>query len=164
MCVIVLYSIVLYCTVLYGPVLHCITMPTVINPLAVQQQQQQQKQWRWRRQQQQQFPHKAQGHASTVTGQQQAPHLLLNTVTHSLPSVTHTTWGGRKNWSKERCDEGYSNCLCHLHCDDIRIICLEELSYTVCLDIQVANANCFTLWQNYTCMLRQWTPSEIHNL
>ena len=30
----------------------------------------------------------AQGLASTITGQQQAPHLLLNTITHSLPTVT----------------------------------------------------------------------------
>jgi hypothetical protein len=36
-----------------------------------------------------QFTHKAQGNASTVTGQLKAPHLLLNTITHSLPSVTH---------------------------------------------------------------------------
>jgi hypothetical protein len=51
----------------------------------MKQQQQQLQQWR----RPQQFAHKAQGHASTVTRQQQAPHLLLNTITHSLPSVTH---------------------------------------------------------------------------
>jgi len=91
-----------------------------------------------------QITHKAQGHASTVTGQQQDPHLLLHKVNHSLPSVTHTRWGGRKTCSKESGDKGYPNCLGHLHCDDRRI-CLEELSCTVCLDTQLATANCFTL-------------------
>jgi hypothetical protein len=35
MCVIVLYCIVLYFTVLYCPVLHCGTLPTYMNPFAV---------------------------------------------------------------------------------------------------------------------------------
>ena len=35
MCVIVLYCTVLYCTVLYCPVLQCSTLPSGINPFAV---------------------------------------------------------------------------------------------------------------------------------
>jgi len=127
---------------MYGHVLHCTTIPPVINPQAVQQQQQYNDDDNNKNNK---FPHKAQGHASTVTGQQQAPHLLLHTVTHSLPTVTHTRWGGRKTCSKESGDEGYPNCLCHLHCDDNRITCLQEMSCTVCLDNQAATANSFTL-------------------
>jgi uncharacterized membrane protein YoaK (UPF0700 family) len=36
-----------------------------------------------------QFPQKVQGLASTITGQQHASLLLLNTITYSLPTVTH---------------------------------------------------------------------------
>ena len=48
-----------------------------------------------------QFPHNAQGFASTITGQQQAFHLLLNSqLAHCNPQGgSHKRWGERKTCS-----------------------------------------------------------------
>jgi hypothetical protein len=43
-------------------------------------------------------------------------------------------------------------------------MCLEELSFTVSLDIQVATAELLHMWQQYTCMQWQCRLSEIHKL
>jgi hypothetical protein len=92
----VCYCVVLYCIVLYCPVLHCSTLPPGKNPLAVNKNNN--------------IiitiiiittTHKAQGHASTVTGLQQAPHLLLTTVTHSLPTVTRNVRAISGRWEKD---------------------------------------------------------------
>jgi len=70
--------VLLYCIVVYCIVLSCVALyhtATSYKPTGNETTTQ--------------FTHEAQGHASTVTDQQQAPHLLLNTITHTLPSVTH---------------------------------------------------------------------------
>ena len=98
--------IVLYCIVLYCRVLHCCTLSPGIDPPAFNNNNnnnnnKNKNKTTTKATTTTQFPHKTQGLDSTVTGQQQAHHLLLNTITHSLPTVTHKV-GATKGGVGER--------------------------------------------------------------